>query len=56
MRYERSSKDMFPPRVGSRGNRGRGGGVSSLKKFQREANNGNGNKEVATTVWLIVAG
>lgn len=26
MRYERSSKDMFPPRVGSRGNRGRGGG------------------------------
>lgn len=56
MRYERSSKDMFPPRVGSRGNRGGGVRVSSLKKFQREANNGNGNKEVATTVWLIVVG
>lgn len=38
------------------GGGGGGGGVSSLKKFQREANNGNGNKEVATTVWLIVAG
>lgn len=40
--------------MGSRGNKRWGGFVS--KKFQREANNGNGNKEVATTVWLIVAG